>query len=131
MILFDNGLIKLDYNPTTDILFVDMPSVNYSIVPEFRHALETIVENVRTYDVKKLLVEARKSVVDLQMDEYLRLVMQFNRDLNATRLQKGARIVSANNDRENLVKEAVLAIQPTYQFQTFTEHEPALLWLAT
>src|SRR5690349_10963984 len=107
MILYQNALIKLDYNPATDILLVDMPSVTYGIVPEFRRALDIIVENVRSYDVKKLLVDARKSVVEMDSEEYAKMVEKFASDLKATRLVKGARVISPNADREKLVKTMV------------------------
>jgi hypothetical protein len=129
MILYQNGLIRLDYNPATDILFVDMPSVSYGSVPEFRRALDLIVENVRTYDVKKLLVEARKSIIDMPHDEYMVLVTKFGRDLKATRLIKGARVVSDNPEREKIVKQVVNSLEPTFQFKTFTQTADAENWL--
>jgi hypothetical protein len=129
MILYQNALIKLDYNPATDILLVDMPSVTYGIVPEFRRALDIIVENVRAYDVKKLLVDARKSVIDMDPEEYARLVSKFAGDLKATRLVKGARVITANADREKLVKKVVSTTEPGFLFKTFTDCTEAENWL--
>ena len=129
MILYQNALIKLDYNPATDILFVDMPSINYGIVPEFRRALDIILENVRAYDVKKLLVDARKSVIDMEPEDYSELVARFASDLKATRLVKGARVISSNADREKLVKEGVNTMDPGFLFKTFTDVAEAEKWL--
>ncbi len=129
MILYQNALIKLDYNPATDILFVDMPSINYGIVPEFRRALDIILENVRAYDVKKLLVDARKSVIDMEQEDYSALVARFAGDLKATRLVRGARVISPNTDREKIVKEVVSSTEPGFLFKTFTDAIEAEKWL--
>lgn len=129
MILYQNALIKLEYSPATDILLVDMPSVSYGIVPEFRRALDIIVENVRAYDVKKLLVDARKSVIEMDPEDYGKLVVKFATDLKATRLIKGARVISSNADREKLVKEGVNTTDPGFLFKTFTDFSEAEEWL--
>ena len=129
MILYQNALIKLDYNPATDILLVDMPSVTYGVVPEFRRALDIIVENVRSYDVKKLLVDARKSVIEMDPEEYSEVVKKFASDLKATRLVKGARVISPNADREKLVKQVVGTTDPGFLFHTFTDITEAENWL--
>lgn len=129
MILFQSGLIKLDYDPATDILSVDMPSINYNLAAEFRRALDIIVENVRNYDVKKLLVDARKSVVEMETEDYAALVAGFTSDLKNTRLQKGARIVSDNRLRENIVQKVIEDAQPVSLYQTFTAKADALAWL--
>lgn len=129
MILFQNSLISLDYNPATDILAVDMPSINYNLATEFKRALDIIVENVRNYDVKKLLVDARKSVIEMEQDDYAALVAGFTSDLKNTRLQKGARIISENRAREVIVQNMIEDVQPVSLYQTFTDKADALAWL--
>lgn len=129
MILFQNSLICLYYNPATDILTVDMPSVSYDLASEFKRALDIIVENVRNYDVKKLMIDARKSVIEMDPDEYAALVANFTAELKNTRLQKGARIVSENKARESLVQDTIEHVQPLSLYKTFTDRAVALEWL--
>lgn len=129
MILFQNGLIKLNYDPATDILSVDMPHVSYEMISEFKRALDIIVENIKNYDVKKLLVDARKSIIELDPDVYAAVVAEFSRQLNNTRLQKGARVVSNDKLREQIVQKSVDEGQPGLIYQTFTDTSDAMAWL--
>lgn len=129
MILFQNSLIKLDYDPATDILSVDMPHITYDLDADFARALDIIVENVRNYDVKYLLIDASKSVIDLESGRYTELVTKFSYDLRATRLQKGARVVSANKMREEIVQEVIDDVHQTLIYQSFTDTNVALDWL--
>lgn len=129
MILYQNALIKLQYSPATDILLVDMPSVSYDLVPEFGRALEIIVENVRAYDVKKLLVDARKSVIEMDPENYAELVATFAGNLKASRLLKSARVISPDGNREKLVQTVVSTTEPGFQFKTFSDISEAETWL--
>jgi hypothetical protein len=65
VILFQNGLIKLPYDPGTDVLSIEMPNVKYNMESDFKQALEIIIENIKNYDVKKLLIDARKSSIEI------------------------------------------------------------------
>ena len=129
MIIFQNGFIKLDYDPTTDIMFVDMPTVNSLELPEVRQALRIIVEHVRNYDVKNLLVDARKTEVEVTEESYASLLAEFSRHLMATRLQKLARIVTASAVRENVVRSVYDQQKLSIDFRSFTELAPAVEWL--
>ena len=129
MIIFQNGFIKLDYDPTTDIMFVDMPTVNSLVLPEVRQALRIIVEHVRNYDLKNFLVDARKTEVEVTEESYASMLAEFSRDLMATRLQKLARIVTASTVRENVVRSVYDQQKLSIEFQSFTELAPAVEWL--
>ena len=129
MILFQNGLIKLNYDPATDILSVDMPHISYDMASDFKRALDIVVENIRNYDVKKLLVDARKSIIEIDPDIYAAVVADFSRQLSTTRLQKGARVVSENNQREEIVQKSVEEEQPGLVYRTFTDASEAIAWL--
>lgn len=129
MIIFENGLIKLDYDPSTDILFVDMPTVNSIVMPEVRRALAIIVEHVRNYDVKRLLIDARKTEVEVNEESYATMIGNFSGELLATRIQRVARIVTHSEVRENVVREVYKKKQLPIDFQSFTEIAPAVEWL--
>ena len=129
MILFQNSLIKLIYNPATDILSVDMPSVNYDIATEYSRSLDIIVENVKNYDVKKLLIDASKSEIEIDLDKFADLITKFSLDLKASRLEKVSRVVSADQERENIVQQIIEEVQPVPLYNSFTDYKVAMGWL--
>ncbi|GAB3528705.1 hypothetical protein GCM10027443_07030 [Pontibacter brevis] len=131
MILFQNGFVKLDYDPTTDILYVDMPTVDNLVLPEVRQALRIIVEHVRNYDVKRLLIDARKTEVEVSEETYATMLADFRQNLMATRLKKLARIVSGSTIRENAVKKVYEKQKLTIEIRSFTEVAPAVEWLVS
>ena len=105
MIILQNSFIKLGYDPLTAILSVDMPTVDTVNMPEVKPTLESIVEHVRDYDVKRLLVDARKTKVEVGEETYAFMVAEFSCELVATHLQKLARIVTSSPERENVVRK--------------------------
>ena len=129
MILFQNSLLKLRYDPATDILFVDMPDITYDLRADFRRSLDIIVENTRNYDVKKLLVNASRSVIDMDTKDYTALITNFSKDLKSTRLQKVARVESASSSRERMVQKIIEEVQPVSFYRTFLDEQSAVEWL--
>ncbi|WP_089320749.1 hypothetical protein [Pontibacter ummariensis] len=129
MIIYENSFIKLDYNPATDVLLVDMPRIDTMIMPEVRSALAIIAEHVRNYDVKRLLVDARQTKVEVNEESYTALISEFSQSLMTTRLQKVARIVSASEVREKAVKKVYERDGLPLQFKNFEEMAPAIEWL--
>ena len=110
-------------------MFVDMPTVNSLVLPEVRQALRIIVEHVRNYDVKNLLVDARKTEVEVTEESYASMLAEFSRDLMETRLQKLARIVTASTVRENVVRSVYDQQKLSIEFKSFTELAPAVEWV--
>ena len=51
MILLEICIMKLEYNPATDILDVKYPNLFGYLLPEIRHSIDTLVETVISYDV--------------------------------------------------------------------------------
>ncbi|WP_026461249.1 hypothetical protein [Adhaeribacter aquaticus] len=136
MILYQNSLMVLDYSPATDILTVDWPNAPLYLLPEIKYALQMLVENVKNYDIKFLLIDAGKTITNHELmdsPEYKEMVTQFSLDLNTTRLKKSARIISLDNSREEktqeLTRNLTQTIQFNYQFQSFTSREEAINWL--
>ncbi|AMM50751.1 hypothetical protein TH61_05555 [Rufibacter sp. DG15C] len=107
MILFQNRLIVLDYSPSTDVLSVEWPSVSAYDLPEVEQSLNTLVEYIRNYDVKRLLIDSTKAAIspELDMVEYQAIVTEFAHRLTKTRLQKSARIMHADLVREKISRE--------------------------
>ncbi len=132
MIIYSNSIITLEYEPATDVLSVALPDIQDFSISEVERCLNIIVEHVISYDVKKILLDSSKAVVEVQDEAYRNLMLQFGKQLMTTRLQKIARIgsaVAAQEDRASQVAEAMQQFSPTGSYQTFTSKEVALKWL--
>ncbi|MGV3541205.1 MAG: hypothetical protein ACO1OQ_15420 [Rufibacter sp.] len=137
MILFQNRLIVLDYDPKTDILSVEWPSLSPYDLLEIEQALKKLVEYIRDYDVKNLLIDSTRAAIhpDMDMERYQAIVTEFALSLTQTRLQKSARIMHTDHVREatsqeisaKITKKAKLVIEN----RNFTGKEQALAWLSS
>ncbi|WP_157433441.1 hypothetical protein [Adhaeribacter aquaticus] len=129
MVLYENGFMKLDFDPTTDILTVDLPPVDNILLPEIEMSFGLVIEYARNYDVKRLLFNAKETKVEVEETTFSPIVTNFIQGLQTTRVQKIARITSASYAKENMIsnlfKENVMPIQ----FRIFTELHDALEWL--
>jgi hypothetical protein len=128
MILFESPLIRLDYAPATDILTADLSATYEFYYLEVREALNTLVNAVRHYDVKRLLMDSRKRIVQIEEEKYTALMREFVLGLQTTRLEKLARLHTGNPSRENIAKTLQAEVSH-FVMATFTEKEPALTWL--
>ncbi|MBC3538363.1 hypothetical protein ACFSC6_08455 [Rufibacter sediminis] len=135
MILFQNHLIILDYNPSTDILSVDWPNVNSYDLLEIERSLSILVDYIRSYDVKRLLIDSSKTVIhpDIDRTTYLDIVTRFAKNLQNTRLQKSASILHTDTIRqqesEQISEEVTSKVELKIQSQTFATKKAALEWL--
>ncbi|WP_026464394.1 hypothetical protein [Adhaeribacter aquaticus] len=96
MVIYNNGLITLDYNPAVDILKVELPNVAQFGVLELSRSLDIVAENIKNYDIKNLLLDSSNVVVeDIQDDAYKSVVENFILTLTKSRLKKLARVNTA------------------------------------
>ena len=133
MILLQNNIIKLDYDPATDIIEVNYPDLQGYLLPEIRNSINLMVETIRNYDVKKLLIDVSQTVVDVSDDENREISVQLAAELQHTRLQKMARVQPKDNALEAKAQENIKLIKAQgllpYQIKTFTDKAVALIWL--
>ncbi|QCR22868.1 hypothetical protein [Pontibacter sp. SGAir0037] len=129
MILYSNGIVQLDYDPATDILFMQWPDFHQFVLPEVKQSLDIILETIRNYDVKKLLIDSSGTVVDLSDSDYKPIMVKFVQNLMQTRLVKMARILSADITREERVNQVEQETKPRFVFRNFQTKEAALEWL--
>ena len=131
--LIHNGIIRLDYNPATDILATSMPDVKQFGISEVSFCLGLIVESIQNYDIKLLLLDSSKSVVEVEDEAYKEVTTKFALDLMRTRLQKIARIANANTKREEQSTKVATDIRQELnlgiKFKNFTNEPDALDWL--
>lgn len=133
MKIFSNGFFQLEYNASTDIIFVALPDMRTAELSEAKLCFKILVEHVRNYHVGNLLLDSSKAVIEVGDTEYNRLIYRVSMNLKETRLKKVARVVSRNVKLEGMavqVQGEVLKREPaTYQIKNFTSKELALEWL--
>jgi hypothetical protein len=127
--IIPNKFIKLEYSPTTDVLLIEWPNIQDYSLPEIRYILQDIVSNVKNYDIKKILADTRKSVIQVDAAAYGDVLNQLAADLMTTRLEKFARLSTQDKTREKIVKQAGALVAGTIQFKNFDNSREALEWL--
>ncbi|MCJ8163318.1 hypothetical protein MKJ04_00580 [Pontibacter sp. E15-1] len=131
--LIYNGIITLDYTPSTDVLVTSMPDVRQFGLSEVSFCLGLIVENITNYDIKHLLLDSSNSIVDVEEQAYRAISMKFAMDLMGTRLKKIARVGTADAVREEkaakLSAELTQELNPTMVSQSFSSQAEAMAWL--
>ncbi|MBC3538708.1 hypothetical protein ACFSC6_19875 [Rufibacter sediminis] len=133
MLLYQNSILLLEYDPATDILELAWPDLEPSVLPEVKQAFQVLMEAIVDYDVKKLLVDCSKATVSIPDDENTSLMLKLAQDLNTTRLQKIARIASSDAVDETRAEESLMKIQQNpaihFQLQNFSDRTSAMEWL--
>lgn len=129
MVIYKNGFLTLDYEPATDILSFEMPNVDDVVMPEMKRSLAVIVEHVRNYDVKRILLDARQTNIWVDEESYACIISEFYRNLMTTRVQKVARLVTPDSKREKVVFNLLNNMPLLVEVQRFTEVGAALDWL--
>lgn len=136
MILSQNSLMVLEYEPSSDILTVEWPNAELFLLPDLKQTFLTLIDTVRNYDVKRLLIKATAEFVITALESakdnsiYIRRVLK---GLRGTRLQKIARILAfdmePDKEEQKLAAEINGDATITIQYRTFPENEMAKAWL--
>lgn len=133
MILHKDGLFVLDYDVATDILMVKWLASDTATSPEINYTMQILVEKIRSYDIKKLLIDAREDVIAVSDEEYVEINVNFAKNLVSTRLERVARLGTTNTNRENFVKELVADLQTLPEtrvvYKEFNDQAAAKEWL--
>jgi hypothetical protein len=129
MILYQNGFMKLEYDPATDVLFVEWPDIRPYTLNSIREVLRILVETVRIYDIKKLLADSSKTTIEVDEADYKLLMEEFALAIRNTRLHKMARIETADPLREENVTDVKEKVEPSITFKSFTDRSAAMQWL--
>lgn len=131
--IIPSTLIRLDYNPAKDVLSVEWPDVQFYALDKVRHILKEVIDTVRYYDVKRLLIDARNSITGIDYEDYVALATDFGIQLTLTRLEKVARIESTSNQREKHVQHISEknSFHAAVAFKNFPDEVTAITWLET
>ena len=135
MILIDNGVIKLEYNPATDIVHVNYPDLHGYLIPEINYNIDIIVDQIKSYDIKNMLLDARQTAVSIDAEASRKVAVYLASSLAQTRLKKVARVASPNPDLEKRSEGTIQTINATidlpFQLMSFSDMEEAVKWLNT
>lgn len=126
--IIPNKLIKLDYDPTKDILFVEWPDFNYFSLAELHQILNNIVETIRHYDINYLMIDARTTVVSIKESDYNIIALNFAQELMKTRVKKVARLSTTDVNREKQVASLKIKSGLTVDLESFETVDEALEW---
>lgn len=133
MILLQNSILRLEYDPATDILQVRYPDLQRYHMSEIKHSLQIMVQTIRNYDVRKLLLDARTTSVEIDDEENRQLTMELTAMLSATRLAKVARLQPFDPENEERAQRNIEEARKTgalsYEVATFATPAAALKWL--
>ncbi|MFT2008186.1 hypothetical protein ACMA1I_05875 [Pontibacter sp. 13R65] len=126
-------MIKLDYNPATDIAVVEYPDLHDYLLPEIKHSIDLLVGNIKNYDIKLLVLDGTRTVSTVDAEQGREIANYLAAGLMKTRLKKLARIQSVIASVETRANDNVKHIQetqePPFQMQAFTSKEEAIGWL--
>ena len=133
MLLFENSIIKIDYNPATDILTVKYPDLHGYLLPEIKHSIDILVNNVRNYNVKYVLLDSTNTVVSVTPQESSEIATYMATGLATTRIQKVARLQSLDITVETRAKENIQKVfkstPPPFRLKNFSNKADATTWL--
>lgn len=127
--IIPNKFIKLDYNPTTDVLFIEWPNMHEYSLPEVKYIIDEIVETVKHYDIKRILTDSRESAITVDKAAYSSMINQLALDLSKTRLLKFARLATPDPNREQIARDAAALVVGEIQYKSFESTEEAIEWL--
>lgn len=127
--LIPNKFLKLDYNPTQDILFLEWPNMHDYTLPEVHYIISEVVDAVRNYDIKRILTNSRQSTVTIPMVDYAKVINQLALELATTRLQKFARLQTPDSDRNTIASNAAALVVGSIAFRSFENVDEAVTWL--
>jgi hypothetical protein len=133
MVLFENSVIKLDYNPASDILEVAYPDLHDYLISEIKSSINVLVNTVTNYDVKKVLLDSSKTVISVSEQESREVATYLATGLIKTRTKKLARVQSASAYVENTANSNIQHIQNSlplpYEVRNFSNKASACAWL--
>jgi hypothetical protein len=133
MILFKNSIVKLDYDPATDIVIIEYTALHGYLLPEIKYTIDTLADIIKSYDVKKVLLDSTKTVKSVTPEESREISVYLASVLAQTRVQKVARVESLSPSMETQAKGNIKHVQQAlslpFLLRNFSAKAEALAWL--
>lgn len=135
MIIHQDSLLVLQYEPSTDNVVVKWPDLLDVPNAVIEHSFSKLIQNINNYHITKLLLDSRGSRSNVPDEEYKPLALQLIMGLASTRIQKIARLISNDPARETRAKNYSQEVQTKMHFnfksQEFEDQESAMTWLTS
>ncbi|WP_192820241.1 hypothetical protein [Rufibacter sp. LB8] len=133
MLLYKDSLVELQYEVATDVLSMEWPDVTGFSKSEISHYLQKVIDTLKHYDVRRYLIDSRHNKVEVTETEQKNIAYQFSTELLKTRVNKMARVVGQNTEKErrveNMRQQLVAELPFEMEYQEFTDMATALSWL--
>jgi small-conductance mechanosensitive channel len=133
MVLFENSIVKLDYDPATDIIEVAYPDLHTYLLAEIKYTIDQMVDIIKSYDIKKLLLDSSKTRISVSEEESREISAYLARGLATTRIQKVARLQSPSQSVEKLAQNNIKNLEQSkvmpFQLTNFSDKTEAIVWL--
>ncbi|MFD2245327.1 hypothetical protein [Pontibacter ruber] len=132
-ILYEDELIKLEFTTQQDILLVAPQNQSKFGVSEIRKAFMSTVACTREHDIKRLLLDFSRNIIEMNEAEYKNVIAQLTVGLMPTHIKKVARIATSDTLRELKVEATYDAIRKAVElpleFRNFPSTAEAMEWL--
>ncbi|MFD3003924.1 hypothetical protein ACFS7Z_26445 [Pontibacter toksunensis] len=133
MVLFDNSIIRLDYAPASDILAAEYPDLHDFLLPDIKRSLDTLVDTVTHYDVKRLLLDSTRTVTTVCEEAGKDIAAHLAAGLMKTRVEKVARVQSVSPTVESTAQKNIEHVRQSvslpFELRNFTSRTEAVEWL--
>ena len=133
MILYQDSLLELDYDLRTDVLYVNWPSLTEANVSYLNISINELLNAIKHYDIKKLLIDSSTSRIEIPDEVYRPLIFSFINRLKDTRLYRMARVIPENTSREARLQGYTRQMRAenmfSYETGEFMSKDQALNWL--
>ena len=129
MILYRNSLMQLNFDPANSLMEVNWPNFESYSLDDTKLALSRLVSTVKTYEVKKLLVDATNAKLTVESETYEEIVKHFTHLLFETGLEMVARVMTTDPDRESMAKKMAKFLPASIRLQHFNTIAEAKDWL--
>lgn len=131
MILHADRYFEHQYDSRLDMVCVKWPDIEGIYLPEIFNSVKMLLENIKNYYIRNLLVDASHTKALITYEDVDKVVHYLYSGLKDTRLEKLARVESANQQRELDLRRLVTEMNLKHSFETrvFKDTPSAVAWL--
>jgi hypothetical protein len=129
MIVYQNSLITLTYFQEADILSVTWPNPKPYSSAEVQESITKVFETIKNYNCRKLLIDASGAEISMENEEFRRVLSDFVSELSNLGIQKLARIITSDLEREENISNFHNKLSIPYKFYDISNRQQALNWL--
>jgi len=129
MILYQNELLKLDFQPSQRLLEITWPSFEGRSKEESKLIITRVLNAINDYEVNYLLIDAKATNLGIEISQFHDLASFFITELPKTSVKRVARISTYDQNREQLVNHLASGQPMDIDYSNFTNKTEALAWL--